>query len=52
MWAKHVDLLLIGKREKEQYVLIKDCNTLMYDHTLHGGRKHFCGCLQALRTAE
>ena len=25
----------------------------MYDHTLHCGRKHFCGyCLQAFRTAE
>ena len=30
---KHVDLLLIGEREKKQYVLIKDFNTSMHDHT-------------------
>ena len=24
----------------------------MYDNTLHQGRKHFCYCLQAFRTAE
>ena len=39
---KHVDLLIIGKGEKEYYVLIKDFNTLMYDYVLHRGRKHFC----------
>ena len=39
---KHVDLLLIGAGKKEQYVLIKDCNTFMYYHTLLHGRKHFC----------
>ena len=50
---KHVDLLLIGEGEKKHYVLIKDFNTFMYDHTLHCGRKHFCRyCLQAFRTAE
>ena len=50
---KHVDLLLIGEEEKKHYVLIKDFNSFMYDHTLHRGRKHFSRyCLQALRTAE
>ena len=50
---KHVDLLLIGEGEKKHYVLIKDFNTFMYNHTLHHGRKHFsCYCLQAFRTAE
>ena len=50
---KHVDLLLIGEEEKKHYVLIKDFNSFMYDHTLHPGRKHFSRyCLQALRTAE
>ena len=35
------------------YVLIKDFDTFMYDHTLHRGRKHFCRyCLQAFRTEE
>ena len=38
---KHVDLLLIDEGKKS-YVLIKDFNTLMYDHTLHRGRNHFC----------
>ena len=47
----HVDLLLIGKEGKRHYVLIKDFNTFMYDHTLHHG-KIFCYCLQAFCTAE
>ena len=37
---KHVDLLLIGEGEKNHYVLIKDFNTFMYDHTLHRGKKN------------
>ena len=45
---KHVDLLLIEKESKIQYVFIKDFSTFMYDHTLHCGRKHFYRCcLQA-----
>ena len=49
----HVDLILICKGEKKHYVLIKDFNTFMYDHTLHRGRKHFCRyCLQAFGTVE
>ena len=38
----NVDLFLIGEERKRHYLLIKDFNTFMYDHTLHGGRKHFC----------
>ena len=50
---KHVHLLLTGEGEKKHYVLIKDFNTFMYDHTLHHGRKHFCRYyLQPFRTAE
>ena len=50
---KHVDLLLIRKKDKKHYVLIKDFNTFMYDHTLHSGKKHFCRyCLQAFSTEE
>ena len=45
---KHVDLSLTGKEGKRHYVLFKDFNIFMYDHTLHRGRKHFCCyCLQA-----
>ena len=35
---KHVDLLLIGEEGKRCYLLIKDFNTFMYDHTLHRGK--------------
>ena len=50
---KHVDLLLIGEGEKNDYVLIKGFNAFMYDYTLHHGRKYFsCYCLQAFRTAD
>ena len=46
-------LLLIGKEGKRHYVLIKDFNAFMYDHSLHRGRKHFCRyCLQAFSTEE
>ena len=31
---KHFDLLLIGEEGKKQYVLIKDFNIFMHDHTL------------------
>ena len=50
---KHVYLLLIGEEGKRCYVLIKDFNTFMYDHTFHRERKHFCCyCLQAFSTEE
>ena len=37
--TKHVDLLLIGEEGKKHYVLIKDLNAYMCDHTLQHGRK-------------
>ena len=44
---------MIGDEGKRHNFLIKDFNTLMYDHTLHRGRKHFCRyCLQAFSTEE
>ena len=50
---KHIDLLLIGEGEKKHYVLMKDFNTFMFDHTIHRGRKHFCCyCLHAFITKE
>ena len=50
---KHVDLLMIGKGKKKNYVVIKDFNTFIYDQRLHCERKHFCCyCLQAFRRAE
>ena len=30
------------EKEEKHYVLIKDFNRFMYDHSLHCGRKHFC----------
>ena len=48
---KHVYLLLTG--EKKHYVLVKNFNTFMYDHTSHRGSKHFCRfCLQFFSTKE
>ena len=38
---KHVDLLLIEEKGKRQYVLIKNFDTFMYNHTLHHGKKIF-----------
>ena len=50
---KHVDLLLIGEEGKKNYVLFKNFNTFMYDHTLYHGRKYFCRyILQALSSEE
>ena len=41
------------KKGKKHYVLIKDFNAFMYDHTLLRGRKHICHyCLQAFSTEE
>ena len=37
---KHVNLVLIAQRKKH-CVLVNDFNRLMYDHSLHRGRKHF-----------
>ena len=50
---KHVDLLLIGEEGQKHFVLIRDFNSFMYDHTLQHGRKHFCRyCLHAFSTEE
>ena len=50
---KHVDLLVRVEEGKRHYVLIKDFNTFIYEHTLHRGRKHFCRCcLQAFSTEK
>ena len=49
---KHLDLLLIEKKGKEHYVLIKNFNTFMYNHTFHHGKKTFCYCLQAFSTKK
>ena len=39
---------MIVEEGKRHYVLIKNVNTFMHNHTLHRGRKHFCFyCLQA-----
>ena len=35
---KHVDLLLTGEEGKRHYVLFNNCNTFIYDITLHHGR--------------
>ena len=39
---KDVHMLLIREKDKKHYVLIKDFNTFMYDHTFHCGKKYFC----------
>ena len=42
-----MNLLLITKDEKKHYVLIKDFNAFMYNHSKYKERKHFCMyCLQ------
>ena len=42
-----MNLLLITKDEKKHYVLIKGCNTFMYNQSKHKERKHFrMYCLQ------
>ena len=38
---KRFDLLVIGEEGKRHYVLIKDINTFIYDHTLHHEKKFF-----------
>ena len=45
---KHVDLLQVDKKDKKHYVLIKNFNTILYNHFLDHGKKPFCRyCLQA-----
>ena len=44
---------LYGKQGQRHYLIIKDFNTFMYDHTLHQGKKHFCPyCLQVFSIEE
>ena len=45
---KHVDLLLIGEEGRRHYVLFKDFNTFMYDHTLHRGKNIFAAIVYKL----
>lgn len=40
-FERHGHLLLIGRRGKRHYVLVKDCSTFMYVHILHRERKKF-----------
>ena len=49
---KHVDLLLIEEKDKRHYVLIRNFNTFIYNHTLHHGKKFCRYCLQAFSTEE
>ena len=44
---------MIGKEDKGHYVLIEDFNAVIYNHTSHRGKEHFCRyCLQAFSTEE
>ena len=53
LWKKPAALLLTGEEGKRHYVLIKDFNGFMNNHTLHRRGKHFCRyCLQAFSTEE
>ena len=49
---KRVDSLLIGEEGKRHCVLIKDCNTFMYDDTFLLAKHFCCYCFQAFRTEE
>ena len=56
MYGKTMETLrnkINKKIQKTVYVIIKDFNKFMYDHTVHRGRNHFCHFfLQAFSTAE
>ena len=44
---------MIGEEDKRHYVLIKDFNSSMYDHSLRRGKESFCRYnLQAFNTKE
>ena len=56
-WWTHVDVLVIEENYAQRalcyYQNTYDFKTLMYDHTLHQGRKYFClYCLQDFSTKE
>ena len=38
---KHVDLFLVREKYKKYYILLKEFNTFMCEHTLHFGLIHF-----------
>ena len=43
----------MGEKGKRHYVLIKDFNTFVYDHSMLRKRKHFCCyCLHAFNIEE
>ena len=44
--------MLVGEEGKKHYLLIKDVNISMHDHTLHCGRNHFCYYLQVFWTEK
>ena len=53
MYQKNVKKNISIEEGRRHYVLIKDFNNFLYDHTLHFGRKHFSYyCLQAFSTVE
>ena len=46
-----LDLLLISNDFVSHYVYIKDFNRLMFNKTIHTGKKYFCkSCLQCFST--
>ena len=49
---KHVDLSLIGEKGKGHFVLIKDFNTFMYNHTLHSRKNIFAVIVYKLLVQE
>ncbi|KAK3915273.1 Deleted in azoospermia-like, partial [Frankliniella fusca] len=40
--AEHVVLLLLSRRGKRHYTLVRDMNRLLYSQTRHRARKYFC----------
>ena len=38
----HMELLFITENENKHYVLIKDFNKFIFNHTKHNNKKHFC----------
>ena len=52
-FKRHVDLLLLGRKAKRQYIHVKESNMSMYDHIPRCGKKSFFHyCLQVFGTLE
>ena len=52
-FKREAGFLLLREEGKRHYMLTKDFNIYIYDHTLLPGRKHFCCCfVPAFSTAE